>query len=219
VNLCVFSGEKLDNQSNKRALRTINKLNAIRHKQAQKIDILCNDMVLAGKDVINQINLLTFTVDFYESIAGQTDISILLDKAARQVREFVQDCNVAIFLTNTNGFELHMADDNPIEFDCSKIESYFTEEVVNEICRSNNICSMEDMCEVGLQGNPNVLGKLSAAAVPLGRFSEPIGFILICRSINNKLTANELNKVATITPGLRNAINGCHTLMPEILGD
>ncbi len=209
----------MENQTNKRALRTINKLNAIRHKQAQKIDLLCNDMVLAGKDVIDQLGLLTFTVDFYESIAGQLDISILLDKAARQVREFVEDCNVAIFLTNSNGFELHMADDSPIEFDCSNIESYFTEEVVNEICRSNNICSMEDMCEIGLQGNPNVLGKISAAAVPLGRFSEPIGFILICRSINNKLTAKELDKVATITPGLRNAINGCQSMMPGVVGD
>lgn len=209
----------MENQTNKRALRTINKLNAIRHKQAQKIDILCNDMVLAGKDVIDQLGLLTHTVDFYESIAGQMDISILLDNAARQVREFVRDSNVAIFLTNSNGFELHMADDSPIEFDCSKIEGYFTEEVVNDICRSNSICSMEDMCEIGLQGNPTLLSKISAAAVPLGRFSEPIGFILICRSIDNKLTAKELDKVATITPGLRNAINGCHSLMPDILHD
>ncbi len=174
-------------------------------------------MVLAGKDVIDQLGLLTSTVDFYESITGQMDISILLDKAARQVRDLVHGSNVAIFLTNSNGFELHMADDSPIEFDCGKIESYFNDEIVNEICRSNNICSMEDMCEIGLQGNPNLLSKISAAAVPLGRFSEPIGFILICRSINNILTAKELDKVATITPGLRNAINGCQSLVPSVI--
>ena len=49
------SGEILEKQSYKRAQRTIRKLNAIRHKQAQKIDILCNDMVLANKAVIEQI--------------------------------------------------------------------------------------------------------------------------------------------------------------------
>ncbi|MBW8017987.1 MAG: hypothetical protein FVQ82_17595 [Planctomycetes bacterium] len=209
----------MEKQADNRALRTIRKLNAIRHKQAQKIDILCNDMVLASKDVIAQLRVLTHTVDFYESITGEIDMTVLLDKAARQVRQFVQDSNVAIFLTNSNGFELHMVGDSPIEIDGSKIEGYFTEEVVNDICRSNKICSIHDMCKIGLQGNPNILNNISAAAVPLGRFSEPAGFILICRNADNKLTANELEKVATITPGLRNAINACQSMMPEIIGD
>jgi transcriptional regulator with GAF, ATPase, and Fis domain len=212
-------GDNLENQAKNRALRTIHKLNAIRHKQAQKIDILCNDMVLANKGVVDQLGILTSTVDFYESITGELDISTLLDKAARQVREFVQNCNVAIFLTNSNGFELHMADDSPIEFDCSTIEGYFTEEVVNEICRSNKICSMDDMCEIGLQGSPNLLSNLSAAAVPLGKFSEPIGFILICRNTSNKLTAKELDKVSSITPGLRNSLNACQTVLPGVSRD
>jgi transcriptional regulator with GAF, ATPase, and Fis domain len=209
----------LENQANNRALRAIRKLNAIRHKQAQKIDILCNDMVLANKDVIEQLRVLTYTVDFYESIAGEIDMTVLLDKAARQVRQFVQDSNVAIFLTNSNGFELHMADDSPIEVDGGKIEGYFTEEVVNEICRSNKICSLDDMCNMGLQGNPNILNNISAAAVPMGRFSEPVGFILICGNAENKLAPKELEKVATITPGLRNAINACQSMMPEIVRD
>lgn len=206
----------MENQANNRSLRAIRKLNAIRHKQDQKIDILCNDMVLAHKDVIAQLGLLTSTVDFYESITGELDISNLLSKAGRQVRDFAPGSNVGIFLINSNGFELHMADDHPIEFDCTKIESYFTEEVVNEICRSSKICSIEDMFEIGLQGNPNILSSISGAAVPMGRFSEPIGFILICRSAENKLTAAELGKVATITPGLRNAINACQSMIPDI---
>lgn len=176
-------------------------------------------MVLANKDVIEQMRVLTYTVDFYESITGETDMTVLLDKAARQVRLFVKNCNVAIFLTNSNGFKLHMAADNPIEIDDNNIEGYFTDEVVNDICRSNKICSLEDMCNMGLQGNPNILNNISTAAVPLGRFGEPVGFILICRDAKNTLSANELEKVATITPGLRNAINACRSMMPEIIGD
>jgi transcriptional regulator with GAF, ATPase, and Fis domain len=207
----------LENLDDKRALRTIRKLNAIRHKQAQKIDILCNDMVLANKDVIEQITNLTSTVDFYESITGECDMSVLLDKAARQVRQFVQNSNVGIFLTNSKGFELHMADNSPIEMDGNKIEGYFTEEVINDICRSNKVSSLEDMCKIGLQGNPNILNNISAAAVPLGRFTEPVGFILICRNTENKLTASELDEVTAITPGLRKAINACQSMMPEIV--
>jgi hypothetical protein len=212
-------GDTLENPADNRALRTIRKLNAIRHKQAQKIDILCNDMVLANKDVIEQLRVLTHTVDFYESITGEIEMPVLLDKAARQVRKFAPESNVAIFLANSNGFELHMADDSPIEVDGDKIESYFTEEVVNDICRSTKICSLDDMCKIGLQGNPNVLNNISAAAVPIGRFSEPTGFILICRTAEKQLKAKELEKIATITPGLRNAINACQSLMPDIVSE
>jgi hypothetical protein len=162
---------------------------------------------------------LTHTVDFYESITGEIEMPVLLDKAAHQVRKFAPESNVAIFLANTNGFELHMADDSPIEVDGDKIESYFTEEVVNDICRSTKICSLDDMCKIGLQGNPNVLNNISAAAVPIGRFSEPTGFILICRTAEKQLKAKELEKIATITPGLRNAIYTCQSMMPDIVGD
>ena len=169
-------GENLNTQSKNRALRAVKKLNQIRHKHSQKIDILCNDMVGMQRDFIEQLGLLTFTVNFYESIAGQTNMSNLLDIAAEHIREFVKNSNVAVFLLETGGFELHMADDSPIKFDSAMIESYFTPEVVNEISRSNRICSLDDMCEMGLQGKPGVLSKISAAAVPLGRFAEPVGF-------------------------------------------
>jgi hypothetical protein len=201
----------LETYSNNRALRAVKKLNQIKRKNSQKIDILCNDMVGMQKDIIDQLGLLTFTVNFYESITGQTDISNLLDIASEHIRGFVKNSNVAVFLLETGGFELHMADDSPIEFDGAMIESYFTPEVVNEISRSNRICSLNDMCEMGLQGNPAVLNKISAAAVPLGRFAEPVGFILLCRGKEEIISAEELRKVATISGGLRKAIVACQS--------
>ena len=203
----------MEKQSIDRALRAVRKLNEIRHKQDQKIDILCNDMVSANRDIIEQLNLLTSAVNFYESITGQTDISNLLDIAAGHIRHMVKNSNVAVFLTDSNGFEIHMADDSPIEIDKKQFESYFTPEVVNDICRSSRVCSIEDMCNIGLQANPAVLSSISAAAVPLGRFTQPVGFILIYRKAENNLTAEELEKVTTITPGLRNAITACREMV------
>jgi hypothetical protein len=175
-------------------------------------------MIAANKDVIDQVRALTWTVDFYESITGEMDLAALLDKGARQVRKFVKASNVSIFLTNSNGFELHMGDDSPIEVDDSNIERFFNDEVVNEISRSNNICTLDDMCNIGLQGNPNVLNNVSAAAIPIGWFAEPVGFILIYRSADRKLRAEELEKAATIMPGLRNAIKACQTMAPQAAG-
>ena len=192
---------------NKRALKLVRKLNQIRHRQGQKIDILCNDIIGGQRDFVKQLRVLTFGVNFYESLLGHTDITSLLDSVGALVRERISGSNVAVFLIESHGFKLHMADDDqPIDVDAGKIESYFTEAVVNDICRSNRICTLEDMCHIGLQGNPNVLKKISAAAVPLGKFGDALGFVLVCRSADEPLKAEELKGIAAIVPGLSRAI-------------
>src|SRR6056297_3359429 len=189
---------KLANKEN-RALNAIRKINKIRHGQAKQIDILCNDMVSAHRDFIEQLNTLTFAVNFYESICGKNDLIMLLNSSADQIKDVVPDSNVSIFLTNPNtkGFKLHMTDDDPIEVDSDRLESFFDEEVVNSVSRSNKICSLNDMTNMGLQGNPLVFSKTSAAAIPFGRFTESLGFILIWRPIEQKLTPGEIEKVVS----------------------
>lgn len=207
VNVYLLWRQNLKSDRNKRALNLVRKLNQIRHRQGQKIDILCNDIIGGQRDFVKQLHVLTFGVNFYESLLGHTDISSLLDSVGALVRERIVGSNVAVFLVDSHGFKLHMADDDqPIDVDAGKIESYFTESVVNDICRSNRICTLDDMCHIGLQGNPNVLNKISAAAVPLGKFGDALGFVLICRSADEPLKKEELEGIAAIVPGLSRAI-------------
>ena len=195
----------------KRLKKLAHDLNQVRHEQAKKIDILCNDMVSAHADFIKQLQTLTFGISFYESIIGHADLGSLLDAATELICQTVRDANVAVFLLETGSFELHMADDHPIDFDADQIESCFTPDIVHNISRANRICSLDDLYEIGLQGNISMLSKLSIAAIPIGRYSSPAGFILIYRGAENKLTAEELQKVNAVTPGLCSAIHStCH---------
>ena len=203
----------LDNQDSKRTRRLISKLNKIRHTQDRKIDILCNDMISAHRDFVKQLSSLNFTVDFYESILGQNDLGGLLNTAAERIKEYVADCNVAIFLLESEGFELHIVDQEyPIDIDADSLESYFTPEVVRNICRSNRVNSLKDMFEMGLVGNVSDLSRISAAAVPLGRFGSGIGFILIYRGAGKPLGCNDLEKLTTIQSGLCKTIESCQAL-------
>ena len=193
----------MSDQRNQRALTVMRKLNKIRHAQADKIDILCNNMVGAHADFVKQLKMLNFSLNTYESLLAQGDLTTLIDTAAALVKESIADANVAIFITESEGFELHLVDDNsPIEVDAEKLENYFTPEVVRNICKCNWVCSVDDMFQMGLDGNLALLNKISAAAVPLGRFGPPVGFILIYRGIENKLRVDELEKIAVIAPGL-----------------
>lgn len=198
----------MENQQRHKRLRLLTKkLNKERKKQAKKIDILCNDLIAAQKGFIKKLNTITFTANFYETIIGTTDLSSLILAAAQCIKDELPDANIAFFLRNADNFELHMFKTNrPTTSQKQQLESCFTPELVENICKSNKICTLDDMLSMGLAGNPTNINKLSAVTIPLGHLGPSLGFILIYRSSKNKLNAEELNHISAITIGLSKAI-------------
>jgi len=243
----------VDQKQRYRRLRLlIGKLNKERKRQAQKIDILCNDFISAHRDFIKRLNTVNFTANFYEAIVGTTDLSGLLYAAGKLIEDEIPDSKVAFFLLGSpfhtdsvlqkdgkmgnrkksrNGvplqrdnFKFYMFDsDQPITLggqhlpahvvSQAQVEDCFTSELVDNICKSNKLCTLDDMFAMGLQGNLTKLNKISAIAVPLHRFGLSLGLILIYRSSDNKLTHEELNNVSAVTCGLSRAIQSCQMLL------
>ena len=211
-----------DERRNKRLRLLITRLNKERKKQAKQIDILCNDFVAAQKDFIKALNTIGFAADFYEAIAGLTELNELLCTAGNLIKDQIPDANVAFFLLAPNSaegqqhdnFELHIFEsDQPIDLEDRRIENFFTAELVGNIAKSNRICAIEDMLAMGLAGSPACLEKISTAAIPLSTPASSMGFVLIYRSSRNQLTADELKAVAQITPGLGRSIASCRDLI------
>jgi hypothetical protein len=204
----------MDHKQRYRRLRLlISKLNKERKKQAKKIDILCNDLIAAQRDFIKRLDTISFTANFYETIAGITELSSLILLASKLIKDETADANVAFFLRQADNFELHIFESTqPILLEKQGLENCFTPEVVDNICKSNKICTLDDMFAMGLQGNLTRLNEISAATIPLSQPGPSLGFILIYRSSQNKLTADELNNIAAISPGLSRAIASCRVL-------
>jgi len=193
-----------------RPWQVIRKLRKSTNEQARKIDILCNDIISAHGDFSCQLGNLGFVVQLYESLLSQNDISGVLATSAEFIRDGIGDCNVAVYLADSAGFELHLTDEEAyIDIDLARLESYFTREVADGICRSNRVCLLEDMFEMGLVGNLSELSRICAAAVPLGRWGEAVGFILLYRRSESGFSRAELERVVGITPGLCRAIKAC----------
>ena len=208
-------GKILDIQRRKRIRYLVGKLNKERKQQAKKIDILCNDMISAQKDFVNQIQSLMFCVNCYEALIGQRSQSVLLDTAAVLIKKNVRNANVAIFLIESNGIALHIVDeDKPVEIDAARLESCFSSELVSDISRANHVCRLNDMFEMGLVGNPSEFGRMSVAAIPLNRFCQPVGFILLYRNSKDDFTNEELERITGIKDGLCSAITNCD---PEVV--
>jgi hypothetical protein len=231
-------------QRNRRLRRLIKKLNRERKKQAQKTDILCNDFISAQRNFIKRLNVIAFTANFYESIIGSTDLENLLYNTARMIKAESSDTNVTFFLrhhepstdletgalqpsgrsTTSTDFELHIFESiQPIMLegtyasDCSrgKLENCFSPELMDSICKSNKVCTLEDMFAMDLQGHLTGWHKVSAVTIPLCLLGSLLGFILIYRSSENPLTANGIDRICAITSGLSRAIVSCQILSQE----
>jgi transcriptional regulator with GAF, ATPase, and Fis domain len=203
-----------DKQRHRRLRLLIKKLNKKRKKQAKKIDILCNDFIAAQRDFIKSLKTISFIANFYESIIGITDLNSLLYTAVKLIKEGNADANVTFFLRQSDNFELYMFEsEQPITLEKQHLENCFNTELMNNICKSNKVCTLDDMFAMGLQGNLIGLNKISGVTIPLGLHSSSFGFVLICRSSENKLTAEEISNISAVTCGLSRAIQCCQAML------
>jgi len=174
------------------------------------MDMLCNDLIAAQRDFIKKLNTISFTANFYEAIAGTADLGSLLHTTAKFIKDEIPDANITFFLRQQDTFESHLfQNDHSITLENLNLENCFTPELVNNICKSNKICTLDDMFAMGLQGNLSAINKISALTVPLGQRGSSLGFILIYRPSENELIAEELSNISAITRGLFSAIQSC----------
>ena len=197
-------------QRQKRVRQLVKKINQQRKKQALKIDILCNDLIGAQRNFIKKLDAITFTTHFYESLLGTNDISTLFYTAGKLIKQKIPAVNLAFLLRRTDNFELHILEnDEPITLDKQRLENCFTNELVNDICKANKVCCLDDLFAMGMGGNPTWLNKISAVTIPIARSGLSAGFILLYRSSKTKITQPEINQIAAITGGLYKAIATC----------
>lgn len=144
MNLIFEKRGLVDHKQRHKSLRLlISKVNKERKKQAKKIDILCNDLIAAQRDFIKRLNTISFTASFYESIIGTTDLSTLFYTAGKLIKDEIPDANIAFFLRQAESFELHLFEsDQPITLEQQRLENCFTPELVDNICKSNKICTL-----------------------------------------------------------------------------
>ena len=202
-----------DKQRHRRLRLLIKKLNKDRKKQNLKIDILCNDLIGAQRNFIKRLGIISFVANFYESITGTTDLNKLLYTAVEFFKAENTDLNITFFLRQEENFELYMFESGrPSAIEKQYIESCFTPELMDNISKSNKVCTFSDMFAMGLQGNLNELNKISAVTIPLGLLGSSLGFILVYRSSQNKLTTDEIGRISAVISGLSRAITSCQTL-------
>lgn len=190
----------------KRLRLLLKTLNQRRKRQASQIDILCNDLIAAQREFTRRLNDVGFAAQFYKELLGAGDLRSLLARAGRLVKEELPGTAVSFALRQTDGCELYPTGGD--ESDEPGLEQCLTSELMESICKSNQRCTLGDMFGMGLEGNLQMLNRISAATIPLSDLGRSLGFVLIYR-ISPPLRAEELDRVALVACGLSRAIQAC----------
>lgn len=199
-------------QRQERLRLLVRKLNRERKRQAKQVDILCNDLIGANRSFVNRLNSVGFAAGFYKALLGMSNLQLLLNQAARLIEQEVPGAGVAFFLRQNGDCELYPLDGrNTSHLKNQRLEDCFGRELADSICKSNKLCTADDMFGMGFEGNLKALGEFSIATLPLSDLGRALGFILLYRPLPRRLTGEELQKVGLITCGLSSAIRGCRT--------
>jgi hypothetical protein len=197
-------------QREKRLRLLVKRVNKERKRQAEKIDILCNDLIEAHREFIRRLGGISFAAHFYKSLVGAADPQNLLSRAARSLQEELSGANISFFLRRIDGPAMQVSQRHETLLVGERpLEERFDADLVESICKANKPCTAEDMFGMGLIGNPQNFKCISLATLPLTDLGRSLGFLLLSRPVAQPLTDAELRKAGMVLRGLSHALAGC----------
>jgi hypothetical protein len=203
-------------ERNKRLRLLVKQLNKQRKQQASKTDILCNDLINAQRSFIDRLQDVVFAAEFYRSLLGSTELTHILMRAGRVLRQELPGADVTFFVRQSDGCELHAyrgdeslygAQDGPQE--C------FDPELVENICKYNKPCRLDEMLRLGLDGEQGLLSRFSLVTLPLTDLGRSLGFVLIYCPLPQVVTAEEVRRIGPVMCGLAQAVRSARVPLPS----
>lgn len=194
-------------ERNTKLREVIRRLNQIKRSQKKQIDILCSDILKAHAEFISHLKNFQFAADFYESILGITSS----EQLARAVGEYftanLDEINMAIVFMSANRPQIYIySTDSALEDIPNQLGPYITPRMVQLVCQTGNVCSSDQLCEMGFFASPAVLKKISLAAIGLNNAGPALGMLIVYRSAKEPLSKCELMKIASVMPGISTAL-------------
>ncbi len=194
----------------------LRRLNQQRKRQASQIDILCHDLIGAQRSFLQRLQEIGFAAEFYRSLLGGTDVNGILARAGRVIKQELPGVEVAFFLRQSDGFELHACrGDESLYREHEGPENDFDAELVDSICKYNKPCTLDDIVALSAASTPAALREYSLATLPLSDLGRSLGFVLLWCPLPQVLDAADVRRIGPVMCGLAQALRAMCLSLPS----
>jgi len=191
----------------KRLRLLIRKVNKQRKQQANQIDILCRDLIGAQRSFLHRLQDVGFAAEFYRSLLGCADVNGILARAGRIIKQELPGTGVTFFLRQPDGCELHACPgDESLYGEQQGPHECFDPDLVESICKHNRACTLEDILDVGANGDLGTLSRFSLVTLPLSDLGRSLGFVLIYCPRPQVLNMADVHRIVPVMRGLAQAV-------------
>lgn len=209
-------GTMSQTERNQRLRLLIRRLNRQRKRQASQIDILCNDLIGAQRSFLQRLQEIGFAAEFYRSLLGSTDANGILARAGRVIKQELPGVEVAFFLRQSDGFEVHACHgDESLYGEHPRPQDDFDPELVDGICKYNKPCTLDDIDAMSTESTPVALRKYSLVTLPLSDLGRSLGFVLLSCPLPQVLNAADVRRIRPVMCGLAQALRAVCVPLPS----
>jgi DNA-binding response OmpR family regulator len=197
---------RLDQQGQERVARLksiCRELNDARHEISHQVDDLCNDLVIAYRDMAEQINEVAMTTEFRTLLKQELDVEELLRTMLEYVLSKTGPTNAAVFLPDTAG---QYALGAYVNYDCprdsmSLLLDYLCQAICPQMAGESQIVSFDDADEfakwIGLEGG--FISDSQVVAFSCPHENEAMAVVVLFRNRTNPF----LDDIAGVLDTLR----------------
>jgi hypothetical protein len=191
----------------KRLRLLVKKVNQQRKRQASQIDILCHDLIGAQRSFLRRLQDVGFAAEFYRSLLGCTDVNGVLARAGRLIKQELPGTAVTFFLRQPDGCELHTCPgDESLYSEPQGPHEWFDPDLVENICKRNRPCTLEDILDLAAEGDLAMLRRFSLVTLPLSDLGRSLGFVLIYCPRPQTLNTADVRRIVPVMRGLAQAV-------------
>jgi len=194
-------------ERSKRLRLLVHKLNKQRKRQASQIDILCHDLIGAQRSFLHRLQDIGFAAEFYRSLLGCTDVHGVFARAGRIIKQELPGTGVTFFLRQPDGCEVHAcAGDESLYGARQGPHEHFDPDLVESICKHNRPCMLDEILDLGANGDLAPLSRFSLVTLPLSDLGRSLGFALIYCPRPQVLNLADVRRIGPVMCGLAQAV-------------
>ncbi len=185
----------------------VKRVNKQRKQQASQIDMLCHDLIGAQRSFLHRLQDIGFAAEFYRSLLGCTDVNGVLARAGRIIKEELPGTGVTFFLRQPDGCEVHPCPaDESLYSEEQRPHECFDPELVENICKRNRACTLDEILDLGADSDPALLSRFSLVTLPLSDLGRSFGFVLIYCPRPQALNMADVRRIVPVMHGLAQAV-------------